>query len=512
MFAVASGGVLTAHGVGGAGSGVLARAGVGAAGVDGVPHTFGIDVALCLVFVAEDALDAALGSVAGGEPVASEVGGTFGGSEVELALLAADVALGVPVAHGLSSARTGVGVEGASLLAGRLGGIPHAGGVGCAGSHVGVLSLALAVARLVVGVQDTHDILSRADSGSELVAGLLALADDGVEHAAGLSVAALLGEAGRFAASSASVGVGVEFASGIGLAGKFGGVAALAHALGSSGGVSALSVSIAGSGGGVAIGALSSASLGVAVPHAHTVAGAVTHVGGDRAAAAALVAESVPLATVVGVAGGLSGVGSDALGDASEIVGVLAEGRGVASNGGVGGAGFEREASARGCAEFSGLVPLAVLVGVAAVNSAVFDDASLDALLSGVGGVTTEASGAERAAALAESGALAVGHLRALDDALAGVPVAFVVGDAIAGGVDLGAGSLANLSLGVPLAVDGVGGARSGVVAVAVAAAESAAAGGVREDAHAGFGLAVNARTSAVAGDLAGGLFGVPHA
>ena len=46
------------------------------------------------------------------------------------------------------------------------------------------------------------------------------------------------------------------------------------------------------------------------------------------------------------------------------------------------------------------MVPLAVLIGVAAINSAVFDDAGLDALLAGVGGVTAEASSAEGAAAL----------------------------------------------------------------------------------------------------------------
>jgi hypothetical protein len=102
--------------------------------------------------------------------------------------------------------------------------------------------------------------------------------------------------------------------------------------------------------------------------------------------------------------------------------------------------------------------------------------------------------------------------LSALDDTLAGIPVAFVVGDAIAGGVDLGAGSLANLSLGVPLAIDRVSGASCGVVAVAVAAAESASSSGVREDAHAGFGLAVDAGAGTVAGNLASGLFGVPHA
>jgi hypothetical protein len=102
--------------------------------------------------------------------------------------------------------------------------------------------------------------------------------------------------------------------------------------------------------------------------------------------------------------------------------------------------------------------------------------------------------------------------LSALDDTLAGIPVAFVVGDAIAGGVDLGAGSLANLSLGVPLAIDRVSGASCGVVAVAVAAAESASSSGVREDAHARLGLAVDAGAGTVAGNLASGLFGVPHA
>ena len=147
----------------------------------------------------------------------------------------------------MSSAGAGVGVEGASLLAGRFGGVPHAGRVGVAGSLVLPLSLALAVARLVVGVQDAHDILGLADGGSEFGTSLLALADDGVEHAAGLSVAALLSEAGRFAASATSGSVGVEFTSGVVLTVEFGSVRALAHALSGSGGVCALSISIAGS-------------------------------------------------------------------------------------------------------------------------------------------------------------------------------------------------------------------------------------------------------------------------
>jgi hypothetical protein len=103
LFAARSG-VDTAEVVGGALSNVGARAVIRAASVDGVPHTFGVDVALGLVLVAVDALESALGSGTRGEPVARGIVGATGFHELELALLAAEVVLGVPVAHDLSSA------------------------------------------------------------------------------------------------------------------------------------------------------------------------------------------------------------------------------------------------------------------------------------------------------------------------------------------------------------------------------------------------------------------------
>lgn len=103
LFATSSG-VEAAEVVGGALSGVGARAVISAASVDGVPHTFGVDVALSLVLVAVDALEGALGTSAGGEPVARRIVGAGRLHELELALLAAEVVLGIPVAHGLSSA------------------------------------------------------------------------------------------------------------------------------------------------------------------------------------------------------------------------------------------------------------------------------------------------------------------------------------------------------------------------------------------------------------------------
>lgn len=211
------------------------------------------------------------------------------------------------------------------MLAGRFGLVPHAGGVGVATSLSGVLSLALALARRVVEVEDAHDDFLLALRRLELRAGLLALADNSVEHTFGLGAAAVSGEAGRFALGGAGRSVGVEFAGGVSSAVALGSITALAHALGGSVGVDAGGIVVAVSLGGVAVGALSHALAGLTVPHAHTVGGTVTVVVSSVALAAALVAEGIPLATVVGVAGGLRSVGFNALGDAAKRRRVLAE-------------------------------------------------------------------------------------------------------------------------------------------------------------------------------------------
>lgn len=465
-----------------------------------------------MILVTVDALESALGAVTGSEPVAGRISGAGGLDEVEFAELAAEVVLGVPSAHGLSSARAGVGVVAASLLASRLSGVPHAGGVSVARRLRAVLACALAVARTVVGVEDAHDVLSLAQSGSELGTRLLALRGDRVEHAIGLSGAARLSEACRFATSGASGCVGSILASGISSAGALSGVAALAHALSSGSGVDALRISVASSSGGVTVGALRAALLSVGVPLAHAVGCAVSVVVGGCAATTALVAESIPLATRVGVAGRLRGVRSDTLGDASESGGVFAERGSVASSGGVESSSFEGEASARSLAQFGTLVPHAVLIGTARFDGAVGDDAGFDALLSGEGSVALEASGAERAATLTESGALRSGHVSAGDDALSCIPVAFGVSDTVAHVEDLTAGRFADVVDGIPLAIDGVGGAGSGVIGVTETAAEIALSSGIAEGAHARVSLAVNAGAEARAGNLARGLSRIPHA
>jgi hypothetical protein len=145
------------------------------------------------------------------------------------------------------------------------------------------------------------------------------------------------------------------------------------------------------------------------------------------------------------------------------------------------------------------LVPHAVLIGVTALEGAVVDDAGLDALLTSPAVVASEAGTADRAAALAEAAtALANGEEAALDDTLAGVPVALVVGDATRLGKDLTASRLANGVLLVPLTVLRICGAATGG-AVAVTATELAAARGVTEHAHSRLGAAFNTRAHAPA-------------
>ena len=511
LFA-ASSGVDAAQVVGGASSSRQARASISAASVDGVPHTFRIDVALSLVRVAVDTLESALGFRARSTPVARRIVLARSLGELVLTFLAAEVALGVPSAHGLSSARTSVGVVRASLFASRFVAVPHASSVSITSSLSGVLSRALAVTRTVVGIVDAHDLFLLTFRRLEFRAGFLALTDGGVEHTFSFSSTAFGGEAGRFALGGTRGSVGVEFASRISSASSLRSISTRAHTLSSSFGVSTSRVSIASISGGVAVSTLSGTFFGVAIPHAHTVAGTVTIVVSDFALATALVTESIPLATIVGVTSGLSSVRFNTLGDAAERRGVFAERRNIAGSSSVGFTSFEGEASARSLAEFSTLVPHAVLVRVAAVDGGVFNNAGLDALLSGVGSVTTETSRTESATSLAESGALRVGHFRALDDTLSSVPVAFGVDDATTLGEDLSAGRFADGINRIPLAINGVSSARSGVGTVAVAAAEIALTRSIREDAHTRFSTAVSSRAHTPAGLLASRLSRIPHA
>ena len=376
--------VFTAEVVGGTSSRVGARASISTASVDRIPHTFRVEVALSLVRVAVDALESALGVVAGGEPVTRRIAFTISLGEVVLTELTAEVSLGVPSAHNLSGTRASVRVVGASLLTDRFGSIPHAGSIRITSRFLLVLVRTLAVARAVVGVEGTHDLFLLTFGGLELVTSLLTLTNNSIEHASSLSATALVSKASGFALSGTSRSVGVEFTSGVRLAGSLSRVTTLAHALSGSSRVDTLSISITGSFSDVAVSTLRTTFLGGGVILAHTVASTVTVVVSDRALAATLVTESIPLATTVGVTGRLSGVRRNTLGNTSESRRVFTERRSIASHGSIGGTSFEGNTSTRSLAEFSSLVPHTVLIRVATVEGTVFNDASLDALLTSV--------------------------------------------------------------------------------------------------------------------------------
>lgn len=107
---------------------------------------------------------------------------------------------------------------------------------------------------------------------------------------------------------------------------------------------------------------------------------------------------------------------------------------------------------------------------------------------------------------------MTVGHLSALDNTLASIPVTFVIGSTARLSVDSSTRRLADSILRVPLAISRVSSTSSGVGTVAVAAAEGTLTRSIAEGAHARFSLAVNTRAHTRAGLLTSRLRRIPHA
>lgn len=200
--------------------------------------------------------------------------------------------------------------------------------------------------------------------------------------------------------------------------------------------------------------------LGRNLPLTHTVACAIVLVVSDGAVAATLVAESIPLTGLVVLASRFVGVRADALLDTAQGSGELAHAGGVTGSGAGDSIGLEGEAAAGFSAELFAGVPHTVLVGGAAGACGVHVDTGLGALGSG-GGVTAAETGLVDGTAtgtLADTGGKRV--LAAARSACVVDPLTFIVSEAAIAGRNLTASGLADILLGIPLAVTGIGVAR----------------------------------------------------